>query len=63
MTTETPTFWLSPDCDETGLFVCPKCNTAHRHSLPEDDGPSHRAAHCADKSHYPNGYYIQREDM
>ena len=48
MTTETPTFWLSPDCDETGLFACPKCKEAHRHSLPEDGAPSHRVAHCAD---------------
>jgi hypothetical protein len=63
MTTDTPTFLITPDGDGTGVFMCPKCGTTHWHSLPEDDTPSHRGAHCTDGSYYPNGYYVQRDDM
>ena len=63
MTMELPIFLVSPDGDGTGVFMCPKCKKTHWHSLPEDDAPSHRVAHCADRNYYPKGYYVQREDM
>ena len=63
MSTDTPKFLITPDGDGTGIFMCPKCKTTHWHSLPENDASSHRVAHCADKSNYPDGYYVQRDDM
>ena len=54
---------ITPDGDGTGIFACPKCKRPHWHSLPEDGTPSHRVAHCNNKTHYPDGYYVQRDDM
>jgi hypothetical protein len=63
MNEDTPTFLITPDGDGTGIFMCPKCKKTHWHTLPENEEPSHRAAHCDDKSNYSNGYYVQRDDM
>jgi hypothetical protein len=63
MTAEIPTFMINPDGDGTGMFMCPKCKKAHWHMLPEDEEPSHCRAQCANRSYYPNGYYVQRDDL
>lgn len=59
---EIPTFKAVPDGPYMVKFRCPKCGRVNRHGRHQDTEPHHKVAHCV-KDCWPNGYYVQLEEL